>query len=129
MADWDRKHLNFGTFEKTIKEIRSEQLPNWSTGKISSVINLLVRKNFLTRIDKSQIRVENYWLYRSKPMKAEQAYCLVEQGVQPTEQSVQEYERERSAIIGEDIRRIVGKSKPQGISDQNPTPISYPKET
>lgn len=111
MADWDKKHKNFGTFEKTIREIKAEQLSSWSTGKISNTINSLITKKFLTRISSSRLRVENYWLYRANSKKAEYAFQLLEQDIQPTEQGVQEFEQKIVQELEKSKAEITGKWK------------------
>lgn len=107
MAGWDQKNKKtYGVVKKTIRKIKTEQLPNWATGKISEVINLLIKKGFLAREKSGELIVVNYWIYRSKPHKAELAYQLVEQGIQPTEQNVQDYEQSCGIEVKNTISNI-----------------------
>lgn len=109
LADWDRKHMNFGTFEKTIREIKSEILPTWSSGKISTILNSLINKKMITRIGKTRLRVEHYGLYRSRPKEAEEFFRRIERSVQSTEPTVQNTELDDYSKIRDEINKIVGR--------------------
>ena len=102
LVSWDHKQKErFGTVaELTIRDIHTDHLPSWSTGKISGVIKSLINKGRLTRLPKKRMRVENFWIYQAKNEQAELAFQLIEQGIQPTIQNVQLAEqKQREEII------------------------------
>jgi len=88
LAGWDVRHPNFGTFRKTVRDLKDEQLPSWGIGKISRITNSLIEKGFLSRLKNSRICVKYYWLYRSSQPTAEQAYQAIEQNIPISEQGV-----------------------------------------
>ena len=111
-ADWDKKHgSKFGTFEYRVREIKSDLLPYWSIGKISTVMNSLLDKGFLQRISRSRVRVALYGLCRATVQEAETAYSLIEQGVQPTEQNVQNHEREVLSNIRKRVMEVTANKR------------------
>jgi len=106
LADWDPRHKDkFGTVCIPIRELRANYLPekSWSTGKVSETINSLVAKGFLAKLPGYRLRVDKFWFYQGRVQLVEQAFRLIEDGVQITEQnfhSVENLTREAN------IRRI-----------------------
>ena len=114
LVGWDIKNTeHFGVVkELTIEDIHQEHLPSWSTGKISGVIKSLIEKGRLTRLPKKRMRVENFWIYQAKPQQAEQAFQLIEQGIQPTEQNVQLAEEKQFEYLQKEKQKLLDKFNP-----------------
>lgn len=95
IVDWDSKHTHtFGSSPVTIRQLQSEYLPNWSTGKISYTRQSLIKRGWLEKKPEKRIGVCYYMIYRSKSVKAaEHTIQLIRQGVQTPEQPVQPTEK------------------------------------
>ncbi|OGN03279.1 MAG: hypothetical protein A2655_00415 [Candidatus Yanofskybacteria bacterium RIFCSPHIGHO2_01_FULL_43_42] len=84
IIDWDSKHeKTFGSVNITVRDIRSDYLNTWSTGKISENLNSLIEKGWLERRGRSRIFIKDYWVYRVKDVRfVEQLVRHIRQGVQ-----------------------------------------------
>lgn len=109
LVSWDIKNTErFGIVaDLTIRDIHDEHLPDWSIGKISGVIRSLIKKGRLARLPKKRMRVENFWIYQAKPPQAEQAFQLIEQGIQPTIQNVQLAEQNQREILRNGMSKVI----------------------
>jgi hypothetical protein len=109
LVSWDHKQTErFGTVsDLTIRDIHLDHLPSWSTGKISGVIKSLIKKGRLTRLPKKRMRVENFWIYQAKNPQAEQAFQLIEQGIQPTIQNVQLAEQKQREELQNGMSKVL----------------------
>lgn len=114
LAGWDKRYEGYGVVKKSMREIQREFLQDWNPSKISDVRKILVDKKFISLLGRSAIKVENYKLYRSEGIEAEQIFSLIEKGVNPTEQNVLDNERLKLENIqnskAELIKRMRGLS-------------------
>ncbi len=101
IADWDKRHKTYGMTNVTIKNIQTEFLPEWSTGKISEIINHLIQKGFLSREGRSTIKIKNFWIWTIHNYQlAEQGLRHIELGIQPPEPEVQ-----RGELVDTEVNR------------------------
>jgi len=114
LVRWDKKDaVRFGTVDNlSIRDIRQDYLPKWSTGKISTTTNSLIKKGFLTRLPKKRMRVENFWIYQAPVQQAERGFQLIEQGIQPTEQNIQLAEQKQQDDFEKAKQKIIDKYNP-----------------
>lgn len=114
---WDsRKEAIFGSTNKSIRQIKTESLPNWSIGKIYEVQQILIQKGFLIMRPDGRMGIKDFYLYRVKPEEAEIIFRNLEQGVQIPERFVQNPENQ---INPEGLRRFQKLKREAGFRDSS----------
>lgn len=110
-ARWDKRDKErFGIVEDfSLRDIQSECLPSWSTGKLSEVRKSLVQKGFLTSLPKNKTSVNNFWLYQATVLHAERGFRCLEQNIQPTEQNIRQNEQQDRATMQGEIQNLANK--------------------
>jgi hypothetical protein len=83
IMDWDERHKNFGTAKKTIREMKRDQLPSWSIGKIWMVRKRLIQKKLLIKMADNRYQV------------AENKFQFTEKAIRDPEKNVREDEEDK----------------------------------
>lgn len=116
LARWDpRDKERFSLVEWSAGDIQREYLPMWSKTKFSEVKNSLIKKGLLTKHPKHIINVNNFEIYQAKIRQAEQIFRCMEQGIQPTEQQMQQNEQKDREKIQIEKQNLIDKYRVIGL--------------
>jgi hypothetical protein len=77
-----------GVVDVTYKQLLAQPLKTWSKGKISRTLARLIKKGFLSKIDKRLILVNHYPLYKAKMKEMKLIFLIMKPGIPLTEQDV-----------------------------------------
>lgn len=88
-CDWDPKHINFGTSDISLREIKKDLLPGWSLGKLSEVRKKMVENGGLRQTSRTRFGIKNPEIFYKKRVRdIELVVQSAERNVHSTEQAV-----------------------------------------
>ncbi len=129
-CDWDQDHVNFGKSDISIREIKEQFLPGWSTGKLSEVRKKMVENGGLRQYSRTQFGIPYPEIFYIKSIKKlEQAVQSAERSVHSTEQGV------RIAELNDDFKKMkAGLFRTQSVrpterAADSKEPLKKEKET
>ncbi len=108
-AVWDTRNKLFGTFDARTKTIKAELLPSWSTGKINTTKNLLIKRGFYKKVPDNRLHITNARIVFGKSRDVENLVQNYEGNIRVDEKEIQQAENRLSSIV--DMKRNLANRK------------------